>query len=94
MNYSEISEALKGVDLNWTLAAEAMGCSPHHLMNVCARRAESQRVALALGALIERNVADIFPDIPRYNDDRRAARANRVSDAKARLAKAGLRAAS
>ena len=93
MNYSAIRTALEGVGLNWTLAAEAIGCSPHHLMNVCARRAESQPAAKALAALIGKEVSDVFPDIPRYQEDRKADRANRLAEAKARLAEAGVRVA-
>ena len=93
MDYSAIHKALKAVGLTWKMAAEATGCSSHHLMNVSARRAESRPVAVALSALIHKDVAEVFPDIPRYQVDQKAAREERVAAAKAQLEEAGLRVA-
>ncbi len=90
MNYSEIYEALKAKDLNWSLSAKAIGCSTSHLMNVAARRAESKSVAKSLSFLIDKPLSDVFPDIPRYQKDLRAKRESTLADAKARLAEAGL----
>lgn len=91
MNYSAIHQALKDEGLTWAMAAEAIGCTPHHLMNVSARRAESRPAAVAMAALIGRDVAEVFPDIPRYRDDQKAARRARVERAKEQLDSIGLR---
>ena len=85
MIYSAIHRALKNEGLTWAIAAEAIGCSPHHLMNVSARRAESRPAAVALSALIRRDVAEVFPDIPRYQTDQKAERRARVEQAKVQL---------
>ncbi|MDH5184994.1 MAG: hypothetical protein OEX12_14015 [Gammaproteobacteria bacterium] len=93
MDYSAIHQALKDEGLTWAMAAEAIGCSPHHLMNVSARRAESRPAAVALSALIHLDVAVVFPDVPRYQVDQKAARKERLAAAKAQLEEAGLRVA-
>lgn len=91
MNYKAIHQGLKKKGLTWTMAAEAIGCSPHHVMNISARRAESRPVAAALAALLERDISEVFPDIPRYAEDRKAERRARVEQAKAQLQSAGMR---
>jgi hypothetical protein len=90
MNYSEIHAALKAKEWNWPICAKAIGCSTSHLMNVASRRAESKAVAKALSVLIEKEVSEVFPDIPRYQEDMRAKRESKLAEAKARLAEAGL----
>ena len=90
MNYSEIHDELKENGLSWTIAAEAIGCSPSHLMNVCDRRAGSRKVAVAVSALIHKNVETVFPDVPRYTEDRTAERQTKVKKARARLAELAL----
>lgn len=93
MNYTSIHQALKAQGFNWRIASEAIGCSPHHLMNVSARRVESRPVAVALATLVKKDVAIVFPDIPRYQIDHKSVRKHRLSVAKAQLASAGLRSA-
>jgi len=90
MNYSAIHQALKNKGFTWSVASEAIGCSPHHLMNVSARRAESRRAAVALSALVGCDVAEMFPDIPRYQEDQKAERQAQVSKARDQLKSAGL----
>lgn len=86
MNYSEIHDELKENGLSWTIAAEAIGCSPSHLMNVCYRRAGSRKVAVAVSALIHKDVEEVFPDVPRYKKDRNAERKTKLKKAKAIVA--------
>ena len=93
MNHTEIHQALKKQDLNWRIAAEAIGCSPHHLMNITARRGKSRATAVALCVLLGRDVASVFPDISSYHSDPKVDRKTRVQHAKAQLAEAGLRTA-
>lgn len=90
MNYKQIHNALKDKGLSWLAAAEAIGCTYQHLLNICARRAQSLRVAKAISVLIETPVEEVFPDVPRYQEDRKAERKMRVDDARARLVEAGL----
>ncbi|WP_169697828.1 hypothetical protein [Methylophaga nitratireducenticrescens] len=95
MNYDEIYEALKENDLDWVVAAEAIGCSSSHLMNVCSRRAESKHVATKISLLIGSTVSAVFADKPRYQEpDRKTKRSSKVSDAKALLEKAEMAIAS
>ena len=93
MNYNQIHEALKEKGLSWITAAEAIGCTHQHVMNVCSRRAESIRVAKSIAVLIDKNVAQVFPDVPRYQEDKKAARRARLEQARAQLEEAGLVAA-
>ncbi len=90
MNYNEIYKALHKQGLTWGISADAIGCSSSHLMNVASRRAESKTVALKLAALVQKDVAEVFPDIPRYKSDAKSDRQARIDKAKARLAEAGL----
>lgn len=41
MNYGAIHQALKDCGYSWRVAAEEIGCTPQHLMNISARRSES-----------------------------------------------------
>lgn len=91
MKYKAIHQALRDTGLTWKMTAEAIGCTPHHLMNVSARRCESRPAAVALAALIERDVAEIFSDVPRYQEDQKQIRSDRVRAAKEKLESAGLR---
>jgi hypothetical protein len=90
MNYGAIHQALKDHGYSWRVAAEAIGCTPQHLMNISARRSESQYVARALAVLIGSNVAEVFPDIPRYQFNKQMVHDLKVLEAKDRLAKSGL----
>lgn len=93
MNYEQIHKALKDEGLSWAAVGEASGCTYQHVMNVCSRRVESPRIAKAIALLIHKDVAKVFPDKPRYTEDKKADRQSKVSDAKARLIEAGLAAA-
>ena len=90
MNYSEIYTALKDQGFTWQIAADAIDCSASHVMNVAARRGESKSVAKKLSALIGKDVSDVFPDIPRYQENNEVKRQSKLMDAKARLENAGL----
>lgn len=90
MNYKQIHQALKAKGLSWLVAGEVIGCTHQHVMNVCARRAESLRVARSIAVLIEKDIAVVFPDIPRYQSDVKTERQAKIDQAKARLAEAGL----
>lgn len=90
MNYEAIHQALKEKGYSWRVAGEAIGCTPQHLMNICARRTESQFVAQALAVLIDKSVVEVFPDIPRYQFNKKTMHDLKVLDAKTRLEKAGL----
>lgn len=90
MNYSQIHKALKDEGLSWAAAGEAIGCTYQHVMNVCARRVESPRVAKSIALLIHKDVAEVFPDKPRYLSDSKTLRQTKIDQAKARLAEAGL----
>jgi len=93
MKYSQIHQALKDEGFSWVSVAEALGCSGQHVMNVCSRRVESPRIGKAVALLIDKDVAEVFPDKPRYTEDKKADRKAKISDAKARLIEAGLAAA-
>lgn len=90
MDYSAIHKAIKDAGLTWATAAEAIGCAPSNLMGVAARRGNSRPVAKRLALLINRDITEIFPDVPAYSepepaDQRRAT----VEAARKRLAEAG-----
>lgn len=91
MKYEAIHQALNEAGLTWKMAAEAIGCTSHHLMNVSARRCESRPAAVAIATLIGKDVTEVFPDVPRYQEDQSALRRSRIEEAKAKLESAGLR---
>jgi len=93
MTYSDIHKALKGKGLTWAIAAKAMGCSPQHLMSVCARRIDSPRIAKAVSLLIGKEVGKVFDDKPKYLIDKKQAREEKILAATALLKEAGLAAA-
>lgn len=91
MNYKQIHKALKDRGLSWTAVGEALGCSYQHVMNVAARRADSERVAKSISVLIEKDVSEVFPDKPQYTNESKAEqKKSKVEQAKARLEEAGL----
>ncbi|CCU70892.1 hypothetical protein [Thalassolituus oleivorans] len=88
MNYESIHTALKSNDLNWCVAATAIGCSPALVMNVCARRTTSRKVANGLSALTGLSVSELFPDQPQYTEHGPSeARASKVEKARLLLSK-------
>lgn len=89
MKYSEIYKALKDEGLSWADTGKIFACTPQHVMNVCSRRVESPRVAKSISVLINKDVSEVFPDVPRYQD-KEEDRELKISDAKARLVEAGL----
>lgn len=91
MKYKQIHKALKDKGLSWAAVGKALGCSYQHVMNVSARRADSERVAKAVALLIEKDVSEVFPDKPQYWSESKAdQKKSRVEKAKALLEEAGL----
>ena len=90
MDSQAIHLTLQQSGLTWAAAAEAIGCSPSTLMNIAARRTTSRKLARQLCLLLGRNVAEVFPDIPRYAEPSRAEMHQAmVRAARERLAAAG-----
>lgn len=71
--------------MTWGIVASAIGCSSSHLMNVAARRADSKTVAEKLSKVLEKPVAEVFPDKPKYHGDKKADRQSKVSGLKQML---------
>lgn len=91
MKYQDIHSALRREGMNWRVAAEAIGCTSQHLMNVCSRRTESRPTAMRLAIILKNDVTTIFPDVPRYSEpSRKSVHAERVAEARERIAAAGL----
>lgn len=90
MKYEHIHKALKDNGLSWTAVAKALDCSYQHVMNVCARRSESVRVAKAVSLLIEKDVSEVFPDVPSYQSDVKKQNQQTVEKARQKLVQAGL----
>ena len=91
MKYEAIHQALRANGFTWAMAGEAIGCSGHHVMGVASRRHTSRRAAVAFSALIDKDVSEVFPDVPQYHRDPKAERHARIQEAKAKLESAGLR---
>lgn len=88
MNYESIHVALKRKGLNWCVAATAMECTPAMVMNVCARRTTSRKIAKGLSALTGIPINELFPDQPQYEQHSPSeARASRVERARLLLKK-------
>jgi hypothetical protein len=92
VNYHEIHQALKDIGLTWASAAEAIGCAPSNLMMVAKSPVQrSRNVARRLAVLLDRDVAEIFPNIPAYAEaDPMEQRRAQVDAARQRLCEAGI----
>jgi hypothetical protein len=91
MTHEEITKALSEAGLSWRSAGAAIGRTGTMLSRVSQRDAVSRPVARALAVLIDRPVEEVFPDVPSYHgEDPKASRDRRISDARAKLKKAGL----
>ncbi|PHS33409.1 MAG: hypothetical protein COA95_00025 [Methylophaga sp.] len=93
MNYSEIHKALKDEGLTWVMVADSIGCNYSHVINVCARRTDSKKVAKSVALLIDKDICNVFPDKPDYQENKETKKAVIISDARTRLVAAGLVAA-
>jgi hypothetical protein len=91
MTHEEISRALSEAGLSWRAAGAAIGRTGTMLIRVSQRDAVSRPVARALSVLIDLPVEEVFPDVPAYHgEDPSVCRKRRISDARAKLKKAGL----
>ncbi|MCC5855922.1 MAG: DNA-binding protein [Idiomarina sp.] len=48
------------------MVAEALGKSPSIITKVVSRQAKSRLVAEAIARILQRDVKDVFPDVPEY----------------------------
>ena len=91
MNHGQIHIALQKKGYNWNTASEAIGKSAATLYKVCHRKQVSRRVALSICVLLDKDVMEVFPDVPNYHGDApESARKKLVDSAKEKLEAAGL----
>jgi hypothetical protein len=67
MDRKDIGISLRQLGLNWSAAAEAIGCSASHLSGVAGRTTTSRTVAEKLCTLIGCSIEEVFPDVPHYH---------------------------
>lgn len=76
----------RGYDLS--MLAEAINKSPSLVSKVLSRQARSKRVAEAVASILEKNIAEVFPDVPEYQHQipaKTQERAARVEELRAKL---------
>lgn len=87
MDHEQIKQALAAAGYNFTTAAEVIGKSRTTIVRVSLRDIRSRPIARALCALLERSPADVFPDVPEYQEaDPAARRASKVAEGRKKIA--------
>ena len=81
MKPDEILQELQARDLSYSAIAELLGVNRSHVRKVVHREDYSRRVALAVAKAIEKTVAEVFPDVPKYTKPTRAERRRRSTEA-------------
>lgn len=64
---------------DFSMLAEAIGKSPSLISKVASRQAKSRFVAEAMVKILDRSMAEVFPDVPEYQLARPANEAERSS---------------
>jgi lambda repressor-like predicted transcriptional regulator len=86
MNYETIKTELRKKGFSMSMIAEALGCSPVNVHQVCKGQNNSYRVAKAVAAVLELKVNDVFPTNYLDIQDFPTSREQRVEELKQRLA--------
>jgi len=90
MNHEQIKAALQEAELTLSNIAEAAGCGLANVSGVSRRKVTSKRIALAISAALQKEVSEVFPDIPSYSEPSGLTKEQRVALAKKRMQEAGL----
>jgi Ner family transcriptional regulator len=86
MDYETIKTQLRNKGYSMTMIAEALGCTPVNVHQVCKGQNNSYRVAKAVAAVLELAVNDIFPTSYRDIQNFPTSRQQRVEALQQRLA--------
>ena len=88
MDYETIKTELRKAGYSLSMIADALGCSPVNVQQVCKRDTKSQRVAKAVSTALDKPVSEVFPDIDIYQHAHyfNTSRQQRVDDLRERLA--------
>lgn len=88
MNYETIKTELRKAGYSLSMIADALGCSPVNVQQVCKRDTKSQRVANAVATALDKSLSEVFPDVETYQAPHYFAnsRQQRVDDLRERLA--------
>jgi len=66
MDKNQIKKELASSGYDLSMVAEALDKSPSLISKVLARQAKSRFVAEAIARVLDRDVTEIFPDVPEY----------------------------
>ncbi|WP_194757301.1 hypothetical protein [Aliidiomarina indica] len=81
MDKNQLKKELAHLGYDFSMLAQALGRSPSLISKVAGRQAKSRLVAEAFAKLLDRPVAEIFPDVPEYCTDVPTTRASREARA-------------
>jgi Ner family transcriptional regulator len=86
MDYETIKTQLRNKGYSMSMIAEALGCTPVNVHQVCKGQNNSYRVAKAVAAVLELAVNDVFPTSYRDIQNFPTSRQQRVEALQQRLA--------
>lgn len=66
MDAERIKEGLRENGFSLSLIADALGRSPSLVSKVVKRQAKSLEVAKAISRALDKQVSEVFPDVPEY----------------------------
>lgn len=90
MEHQNIKAALAVKGYSLKAAAQAMDRSYLQLYNTTKRKAKSKYVAKAISILLDKEVAEVFPDCPEYYENLTEKQNQKIHDGREKLIKAGL----
>jgi len=68
MNYETIKTELRKKGYSMSMIADALGCTPVNVHQVCKGSNNSYRVANAVALALECEIKDVFPEVTSYVD--------------------------
>ena len=88
MDYETIKTELRIKGYSMSMIADALGCTPVNVHQVCKGSNNSQRVANAVATALDLSIEQVFPDVPSYADPQHfsTSRQQRVEALQQRLA--------
>lgn len=86
MDYETIKTELRNKGYSMSMIADALGCTPVNVHQVCQGKNNSYRVAKAVATTLELTVNDVFPTSYQDVQNFPTSRAERIEALKQRLA--------
>lgn len=68
MDYETIKTELRNKGYSMSMIADALGCTPVNVHQVCKGSNNSHRVANAVATALDLSIEQVFPDVPSYTN--------------------------